>query len=154
MTIRNVSKRPRIFTPQVFSRISSLVDQGFGAPEIADKIGCKLGSLRVRCSQQGISLRRHSRSIPAESKPRGHLTIRLYGSAALRLQQQASKRGKSGSRFAAALLEAIVQDNLYDAVIDQDTADQWTTDEIGSGRPDNRPSTDATLEIERAPELV
>jgi hypothetical protein len=55
VTNRNVSGRPRIFTPQVFYRILGLVDQGLGAPEIADTIGCNLGSFRVRCSQQGIS---------------------------------------------------------------------------------------------------
>ena len=140
MTTHNVSKRPRIFTPQVFSRISSLLDQGLGAPEIADQIGCKLGSLRVRCSQQGISLRRHSKfMLASERRPRGHLTIRLYGSAALRLQQQALKRGKSGSRFAAALLEAIVQDNLYDAVIDEEAAGGRATGEIGGALLEIRP---------------
>ena len=132
MSAHSVSRRPRIFTPQVFSQISSLVDQGLGAPEIAERIGCKLGSLRVRCSQHGISLRRRSRSMPAsERKPQQRLTIHLYGSAALRLQYQAGKRGTSVSRFAAALLEAIVQDNLYDAVIDQDTARARANDEIG-----------------------
>ena len=141
MANRNVSGRPRIFTPQVFSRISSLVDQGLGAPEIADTIGCNLGSLRVRCSQQGISLRRHSRPrVASQSKPQGQLTICLRGSAAVHLYQQASKRGISASRFAVALLEAIVQDNLYDAVIDDDTAGgRATTSDISGGQPEIKP---------------
>jgi hypothetical protein len=141
MTSRNVSGRPRIFTPQVFSRISDLVDQGLGAAEIADTIGCNLGSLRVRCSQQGISLRRHSRPrVASQSKPQGQLTICLRGSAAVHLYQQASKRGISASRFVVALLEAIVQDNLYEAVIDDDTAGgRATTGGISGGPSEIKP---------------
>jgi hypothetical protein len=41
------------------------------------------------------------------------------------LQQQAGKLGTAGPRFPAALLDAIVRDNLCDAVIDQDDAGKW-----------------------------
>jgi hypothetical protein len=114
----------KIFTPEVFSKISNLVAQGFGAAEIADKVGCKLSSLRVKCSQQGIRLRQSKTG--SESKPRERLTVRLFGDIALRLEQQAQKRGKAGTEFAAALLEAIVRDNLYEAVIDQDVVGRWS----------------------------
>ena len=126
----------KIFTPQVFARISSLVAQGVGAAEIADRIGCTLDSLRVKCSQQGISLRRRSR-LALVGTPQGRLTIKLCDDTAVLLQQQATKQGISGPRFAAALLEAIVRDNLYDAVIDQDvvgrraTKENWKRDSTG-----------------------
>jgi hypothetical protein len=110
----------KIFTPQVFAEILNLVGHGFSAAEIANRIGCKLSSLRVKCSQQGICLRRHSKR--GSEVPQERLTIKLSGSTALRLQQQAGKKGVSGTRYAAALLEAIVRDNLYDAVIDQEAA--------------------------------
>jgi hypothetical protein len=45
------------FTPVVIPQISSWVSEGFSSFEIAEKIGCTLGTLRVRCSQLGISLR-------------------------------------------------------------------------------------------------
>jgi hypothetical protein len=110
----------KIFTPQVYLEISNLVAQGCCAAEIADKIGCKLTSLRVKCSQQGISLRRESK-LPSENRPLGRLTVKLSRHAAVRLQQQAEKQKVSGAKLVAALLEAIVRDNLYEAVIDQDS---------------------------------
>jgi hypothetical protein len=121
----------KIFTPQVFSEISNLVAQGFSAAEIADKVGCKLASLRVKCSQQGIRLRQPKPG--SESKPRERLTVRLFGDIALRLEQQAEKQGKSSTEFAAVLLEAIVRDNLYEAVIDQDVVGPGSA--IASGSP-------------------
>jgi hypothetical protein len=50
--------RPRIFTPTALAQVKSLVNQGASAAAIADEIGCTLGTLRVKCSQLGISLRR------------------------------------------------------------------------------------------------
>jgi len=52
--------RPTILTKAALDRVTSLVDQGLSAAEIADELGCTLGSLRVRCSQHGISLRRRA----------------------------------------------------------------------------------------------
>ena len=50
--------RPTILTQAALARVASLVEQGRSAAEIADEMGCTLGTLRVRCSQLGISLRR------------------------------------------------------------------------------------------------
>ena len=52
--------RPTILTETALARVTSLVDQGRSAAEIASEIGCTLGTLRVRCSQLGISLRRRA----------------------------------------------------------------------------------------------
>ena len=52
--------RPTILTKAALDRVTSLVDQGRSAAEIADELGCTLGTLRVRCSQHGISLRRRA----------------------------------------------------------------------------------------------
>ena|SRR5258708_15796546 len=144
----------KIFTPQVFAQISSLVAQGVGAAEIADKIGCTLNSLRVKCSQEGICLRRQSERAP-EGGTQGRLTIKLSGDTAVRLQRQAGKQGVSGAKFAVALLEAIVRDNLYNAVIDQDVVGRWATKGIGN-RLHHTSSTDvlgSPIAVRR-PELV
>ena len=45
-------------------RIPALVAQGLSAAEIADKLGCAEGSLRVRCSQLKISLKRQGNAQP------------------------------------------------------------------------------------------
>src|SRR5262252_10479231 len=52
--------RPTILTQAALARVASLVDHGRSAAEIASEIGCTLGTLRVRCSQLGISLRRRT----------------------------------------------------------------------------------------------
>jgi predicted HicB family RNase H-like nuclease len=121
----------KIFTPQVFVKILNLVDQGFSAAEIAEKVGCTLNSLRVKCSQQGICLRRRAKFGPGITRPE-RLTVRISGNVAVRLEQQAGKQGISGTKFAANLLEAIVRDNLYDAVIDQDVVGRLVTDDISN----------------------
>jgi len=50
--------RPAILTQAALARVASLVEQGRSAVEIANEMGCTLGTLRVRCSQRRISLRR------------------------------------------------------------------------------------------------
>ena len=59
--------RPTIFTQAALASITSLVDQGRSAWEIASELGCTLGTLRVRCSQHGISLRRRATSSREEA---------------------------------------------------------------------------------------
>ena len=107
----------KIFSPLVFSQINELIAQGLKAPEIAELIGCKVGSLRVKCSQQGISLRRDA---DRQSDTRRRLVVRLSEGVALNLQRQAKKRGMSQAELALALLDAIARDDLYNAVIDND----------------------------------
>jgi len=50
--------RPTILTEAALTQVKTLVKQGMSAAEIAREIGCTLGTLRVRCCQYGISLRR------------------------------------------------------------------------------------------------
>ena len=52
--------RPTILTQAALAHVTNLVDRGLGAAEIATEIGCTLGTLRVWCSQLGISLRRRA----------------------------------------------------------------------------------------------
>jgi hypothetical protein len=42
----------------------------------------------------------------------------------MRLHRKARNQGITGPRLAAAVLEAVVQDNLYDAVIDREVASE------------------------------
>jgi hypothetical protein len=116
-----MSRKRSFFSVETFSLIKTLVAQGVPAEEIADRVGCKLGTLRVRCSQHRISLRRST--IPlAASKRSGAATlvVPLAEDVSLDLQRHADKRGLSEATLAAALLEAIANDNLYNAVLDHD----------------------------------
>ena len=56
-------RRRFILTKDLLAGVPVLVAKGMNAPAIADRLGCKLGTLRVRCSQAGISLR-----VPKELK--------------------------------------------------------------------------------------
>jgi hypothetical protein len=129
------------FTPEVISAIRRWVDQGVSAAEIAQKIGCTLGTLRVRCSQLGIRLRSRNssthavghrsvsdtrrtrgarpRSPEAVSRPHLRLVISVPRKTLNQLRTRAVSKGVSGPRFAAALLERIAEDDLYEAVLDE-----------------------------------
>ena len=95
--------------------IRVLVDEGLSAQEIADRVGWTVGTLRVRCSQLKISLRRSG-----NSKSRMYLAVpkAIFG----QLQHHATLMGISESELAANLLQTIVQDDLCDAVLDREVA--------------------------------
>src|SRR5947208_10873051 len=119
---------PKKFTEEAIAKIAFLIDQGYTAEHIAEHVGCTLGSLRVRCSQFGISLRhRKTRKInlsrldapnaALRSDQHRRLKISLPHATADRLRRQAGLMRTSEATLAAALLEAIVQDDLYQAVL-------------------------------------
>jgi len=53
-------RRRSKFTPELVLNIRRWVDQGLSDIDIARTIGCTVGTLKVRCSQFGISLRRNN----------------------------------------------------------------------------------------------
>ena len=136
--------RPTILTQAALARVASLVEQGRSAAEIATEMGCTLGTLRVRCSQFGISLRRGATSreetvtamdlVPSaetnaatqrksvdrrsSAEARIELKVLLPQITTEQLRQRGALRGVSGSTLASELLVAIARDGLYDAVLD------------------------------------
>ena len=46
-----------VLTKQVLAGVPALVAQGMKPEAIASQLGCKLSTLKVRCSQERISLR-------------------------------------------------------------------------------------------------
>jgi len=129
-------------------RIPALVAQGLSTAEIAAKLGCAEGSLRMRCSQLKISLRRHGNPKPdartanvgpassgapvdrhqiakgagphekAVANHETELCVALPHKTIHRLRQHAASMGISAAMLAANLLETIAQDSLYKAVLD------------------------------------
>lgn len=91
--------------------IPVLIDQGLSDVEIASKIGCTVGTLRVRCSQLKVSLRRSAKLV----LPQAILD---------QLTQRAALMGVSTVSLAADLLEEIARDDLYDAVLDRDATQE------------------------------
>jgi hypothetical protein len=123
------------FTPTTIVQIQRWLDEGLNAEQIAETIGCTIGTLRVRCSQLGISLRsRKRRELPRKdakgtgrarvranevgADPRERLIVSVRRGTLDQLRTHASSKGISGSRFAASLLKKIAEDDLYEAVLD------------------------------------
>jgi hypothetical protein len=93
--------------------IPMLVDEGLSDLEIAARMGWTVGTLRVRCSQLKISLRR---------KIAAGRNIVLPDAILGQLRQRAALMGISAHALAVDLLEVIARDSLYDAVLDRDDA--------------------------------
>ena len=115
-------RKPKIFTQEVLDRIPVMVEDGMKLQEIADKIGCTKGSLKVTCSNRGISLRRPGR--PKHQRPIAVLLpkIKINQQTLDGLHQHAAKSGHTEVQLASKLLQVIVQDNLYDALLDKEEA--------------------------------
>jgi hypothetical protein len=127
-------RRRSILTKDLMAGIPVLVQQGLRAEAIAARLGCTVGTLKVRCSQQRISLRVPKEVkvvplvplVPALKPPtqkRSYAfalptTLQLSRVAMSRLRQHAEAIGVNEAQLASGLLEAIARDDLYDAVLD------------------------------------
>ncbi len=126
-------RRRSILTKDLMAGIPVLVQQGLRAEAIAARLGCTVGTLKVRCSQQRISLRVPKEVkvvplVPALKPPtqkRSYAyafalptTLQLSRVAMSRLRQHAEAIGVNEAQLASDLLEAIARDDLYDAVLD------------------------------------
>ena len=108
----------------MFARIPALLLEGMTKAEIAAIYGVTPGTLVVRCSQRGISLRRGG-TLPERSKlPRPtNLTLPLSDGVLKSLSEAARAMGKdSTARLVSDLLEKIASDGLYKAVLDEEAA--------------------------------
>ena len=136
---KNQRRRP-VLTKDVMARIPVLVQQGLDAEAIAARLGCNVGTLRVRCSQAQISLRvpKGVKVVPLVPAPKPEqpkqpkqpkqkrsyvfalpTTLQLSRVAMSRLRQRAKAIGVNEAELASDLLEMIAQDDLYDAVLDR-----------------------------------
>ena len=124
-------RRRFILTKTVMAGIPVLVQQGMTTEAIAARLGCKVGTLKVRCSQAQISLRvpKEVKVVPLVSDPKPPQskrcfafalpsTLQLSRVAMSRLRQRAEAIGVNEAQLASVLLEVIAQDDLYDAVLD------------------------------------
>jgi len=101
--------------PAALEAIPALIERGMSAAEIAGTLGCTVGTLRVKCSQMGISLRRRTTRPFRDVQT---LTLALPRRVMERLQDQAAAKGISNSKLISLLLEVIARDDLYAAVLD------------------------------------
>ena len=104
-------------TKSVIATIPAMVAQGLRLGEIAERLGCKPSTLRVRCSQEQIDL--CGRNNPRLKK----LMLRipklvLSEEAAVYFRRLARQSGCTELKLVTDLLEIIVHDDLYNAVVD------------------------------------
>jgi hypothetical protein len=124
--------RRSVLTKDVMAGIPVLVQKGLNAEAIAARLGCTVGTLKVRCSQARISLRVPKEVevvplVPALKPPKQKrsyafalpTTLQLSRVAMSRLRQRAEAIGVNEAQLASDLLEAIAQDDLYAAVLDR-----------------------------------
>ena len=132
-------RRRSNLTKHLMAGIPVLVQQGLNAEAIAARLGCTVGTLKVRCSQHQISLRvpkevkvvpmvplvPASPAKPPQSKrcfafagPTTPTTLQLSRVAMSRLRQRAEATGMTEAELVTTLIEMIAQDDLYDAVLD------------------------------------
>src|SRR5215469_12653956 len=101
------SMRKKLLTDNVLAQIPRWRwVEGLSAADIARKIGCTIGTLRVQCSHHGLSLRRTSN--PQESdntdlqtsyQPRAEIRLNVAHQTRARLQERAALAGLSETAF-------------------------------------------------------
>jgi hypothetical protein len=117
--------RKQLLTDNVMAQIPRWISERRLSPaEIANKIGCTIGSLRVRCSNHGISLRGR----PNARRPFGsddfdvavlhacHQSSVRHSNCS-RLKERATMMGVSESELVTMLIETIDKDDLYTAIL-------------------------------------
>jgi hypothetical protein len=114
--------RKKLLTKSVLVQIPRWISEsGLRPAEIAERIGCTVGTLRVWCSHNGISLRQlpRSREAPtAELTRNAGLILSVSEETHVRLQARAALLGLSGEELVKVLIETIDKDDLYGAVLD------------------------------------
>jgi DNA-binding CsgD family transcriptional regulator len=110
----------RVFTPSAINTIPGLAGQGKSASEIAEVIGSTTGSVRVKCSQLKIKLRRQGRQGHIRQIAGQRLVICLSDADYAALERKAADMQKSAVKLSGELLEAIISSDIYEAVLDDD----------------------------------
>ena len=107
-------------TDEMYARIPALLEQGMTKTEIAAMYGVKLGSLKVFCSQRGISLRKGGPLPPRTKLVLPDEPLPLSDGVLKSLREATRAMGKdSTARLVSDLLEKIASDGLYKAVLDE-----------------------------------
>jgi hypothetical protein len=105
----------------MYAAIPGLIAQGLTHFEIAAQFGVKPSSLKVLCSQRGISLRK--RRLPGTTprkRPPRMTRLPLGDEVLSSLRVAAHLLGRPPAQLVSDLLEKIASDSLYMAVLDEE----------------------------------
>ena len=111
-------KGVKVLNQDKYDSVPTLLAQGMDRKEIAALFGVTPASLQVLCSNRGISLRRGGRRTPRRSLSLADAALDLNKTTLVALREKARAMGVNEVRLVTDLLETIVSDNLYGAVLD------------------------------------
>ena len=112
----------RRLTPEMYDSIPALLAQGTDKIEIARQFGVTPSTLVVQCSRRGISLRRGGGFGRKQTLTLPEAPLELSDTTLAQLRKKARSMNVDPVRLARDLLETIVADDLYDAVLDLENA--------------------------------
>jgi hypothetical protein len=108
-----------------YAAIPGLIAQGKRKRDIAQMFGVKPATLQVLCCKRGISLRPGGPLHPRRNLSLTPDAVLSLSEETLRaLRMTAREMGLDDAELASNLLEAIVRDNLFRAVLDFDDHDR------------------------------
>ena len=109
-------------TQEKYDMIPALLAQGLKKAQIAERFGVTPATLSVQCSRRGVSLRKGGPLAPRRKVilPEAPLDLNVKTLIALRVKARAL--GTDEASLIKELLETIVADDLYTAVLDLEPA--------------------------------
>ena len=110
----------RRLTEEMYDGIPTLLEQGMDKHGIAMLYGVTVNTLAVQCSRRGITLRKGGSTLGHRSLLEAPLD--LSNTVIVALRKKAMSMGTSEVRLARDLLETIIADDLYSAVLDLEVA--------------------------------
>ena len=113
--------RKLILTKAALASIPELVASGLSRDEIAERLGCKLSTLNVRCCQERIRLPNSPKQGPKPPKTKTR-RITVSPDTVAFFHSEAEAKGMKPTDIVARLLELIAKDNLVKAILDEETA--------------------------------
>jgi hypothetical protein len=115
MAMKEKVRRPVRFTRDNLLRVRQMVAEGNSSIQIAHSMGSTSASVKNVCSRHKIKIPRRRRSV---ENTLSTLVAHLPASLSTEFQRKAAQLEISASVLASRLLAAIVDSNIYEAVLD------------------------------------
>ena len=107
----------KVLTQEKYESVPALLEQGLDRTRIAALFGVTPASLQVQCSRRGISLRQGGRRTPLQNLSLADARLDLNRTTMVALREKARSMDVNEVRLVSDLLETIVTDDLYSAVL-------------------------------------
>jgi len=115
MAVTKKAKRPVRFTPDNLERVRQMAAEGNSSIEIAKAMGSTPASVKNVCCRHKIKIRRTRRSV---TNTVSELVTHLPASLSAEFRRKAEDLQIPASLLASKLLAAIIDSNIYEAVLD------------------------------------